>query len=97
MVAYMITQVFFLVFVLVAIPCWLVFFVGKEHTSHPLNLPPGTVRSLLAMAVVGSFLITASIGPVFIDPDYFNMILSSLSALVGGVIGYYFGFKNSQK
>jgi hypothetical protein len=67
-----------------------------------------TVRSILALIVVGTFmLITATLliypfvskDPVSLGPysDYFNKTASAYTGIVGVVIGYYFGNSGGRK
>ena len=95
MTIYIIAQSMYLLFILVGLPVCIIFINMKndKHHEQPLSLPRGTVRSLLAFSLVGSFLITVSLGPLFIDPDYFASIIAAQSALVGSAVGFYFGSK----
>ena len=95
MIVYIVTHLVFMTSVFLIVPGIYFYMHGREGSdkSQALGLPKGSVRALIAFSVVGSFLITASLGPLFIDSDYFSIIISAKSALVGGAIGYYFGSK----
>ena len=45
---------------------------------------------MIAIAIIGSYLITLSIGASSLD-DHFDKILAAFGGLVGAVIGFYFG------
>ena len=63
-----------------------------------LNLPEGSVRAMIAIAIIGSFLIILSIGPlVFKNSDHFNTILAAFGSLSGAVLGFYFGSRGSEQ
>ena len=73
-----------------------------NNSSQPplkgLNLPEGSVRAMIAIAIIGSFLITLSLGPlVFKENDHLNTILAAFGSLSGAVIGFYFGSRSSDQ
>jgi hypothetical protein len=62
-----------------------------------LGLPNGTVRSVLALLVVGGFILFAFIGRGIVgDNDQFTAILSAWVTLTGAVTGFYFGARTGQ-
>ena len=92
---YILVYVLFLLFVLVGIPGYVIYKRDGDHgKGEPLNLPTGSVRAILAIGIIGGFLITSGLGPLFIDPDYYSIIISNLATLSGGVTGFYFGSRN---
>ena len=63
----------------------------KREKSAPLkglNLPEGSVRSMLALIIVGTFVIFLVLGD---DVAHFQKIVSAFSTLTGAVLGFYFG------
>ena len=62
-----------------------------------LGLPNGTVRSVLALLVVGGFILFAFIGRGIVgDNDQFTAILAAWVTLTGAVTGFYFGARTGQ-
>lgn len=69
-----------------------------------LGLPRGSVRSLLAFLVIGSFIIFVFFGkdqlstgpPEDPDTSLFETVLASMLTLVGSVTGFYFGARTGQ-
>lgn len=59
-----------------------------------LNLPRGSIRSLLALLAVGSFLNVMVLGAPVLQ-DNFEKVLTAFSALTGSIIGFYFGARTS--
>lgn len=60
-----------------------------------LNLPEGSVRSMLALLIVGSLLVTVSFGTKSLAAAY-DQVVSILGTLAGSVLGFYFGSRGSQ-
>ena len=70
--------------------CWF----KKQNQPAPLkglNLPQGSVRAMIAIGIIGSYLITLSVGAFLIEKELFNIILTAFGSLSGAVIGFYFG------
>lgn len=62
-----------------------------------LALPNGTVRSVLALLVVGGFILFAFVGRGIVgDNDQFTAILAAWVTLTGAVTGFYFGARTGQ-
>jgi hypothetical protein len=59
--------------------------------NQPLGVPEGSVRSILAMLIVGGFLIFLFFGSGTPLGDNFDKVLAAYAALVGSVTGFYFG------
>ena len=93
---YVLTHLVFIVFTMVILPVVVLWrFGGRHEISHePLGLPKGTVRSLLALSIVGSFLISLSLGPLFLDESYFHLVVGSHGTLIGGAVAYYFASRS---
>ena len=71
--------------------------VCKEELRG-LNLPRGSLRAMLALLLIGSFINVMVLGaPVFCDDGKFDSILAAFGALTGSVIGFYFGARGSTK
>ncbi len=60
-----------------------------------LNLPEGSVRSMLALLIVGSLLLTLNFGTESLGSAYAEVV-SILGTLAGSVLGFYFGSRGSQ-
>jgi hypothetical protein len=62
-----------------------------------LALPNGTVRSVLALLVVGGFILFAFLGRGIVgDNEQFTAILAAWVTLTGAVTGFYFGSRTGQ-
>ena len=93
--AYFITaHLVFMVFTLIGLPCYILWRNKWDKTAHPLGLPKGSVRSLLAISVIGSFLITMALGPLFIAHNTLSIVIAGLTGIVGSIIGFYFGSRS---
>ncbi len=85
-----------LIFVLVILPGYS---ICKSRQSNNqdlkgLSLPQGSVRSMLALAIVGSFVIFLIFGGMAYessDSSRFTEIIAALTGIAGTVIGFYFG------
>lgn len=68
----------------------------SDITLKGLALPQGSVRSMLALLIIGSFMIVALIGSgISALEENFNEVLSALTGIAGAVVGFYFGSKGS--
>lgn len=57
-----------------------------------LALPQGSVRSMLALTVVGSFVVFLTFGGVALPSGArFTEIVAALTGVAGSIIGFYFG------
>lgn len=54
--------------------------------KHPLGLPPGSVRAILALMVVGGWL----------GSKIWGADIAGIDALAGAVVAYYFKTRESQ-
>lgn len=72
---------------------------GTEQPSLPklkgLNLPAGSVRSMIALLIVGSFVNFLIFGGPVLG-EYFDKILAAFGTLSGSVIGFYFGNRSAE-
>ena len=88
----------FLVIVIVLLPL-LALWLGPKSGSAPakgLNLPEGSVRSMLALMTVGSLIIVVAFGASALGDSYEHTI-TVLSALAGPVLGFYFGSRGADR
>ena len=64
----------------------------KQADLKGLNLPEGSIRGMLALMIIGSFIIFLVLGPGTEGmSDHFDKILVAFGTLTGAVIGFYFG------
>lgn len=84
-----------LVIVLLCLPI-LASYVQRDEAIplKGLGLPAGSVRSMLALMTVGSFVVVATFGQSALGPDY-ERVLTTLATLAGPVLGFYFGSRGS--
>ena len=102
---FFIVQTLFLLCVFFGYPffCWIKGCCdSKKGKSLPLMkglaLPEGSVRAMIAIAIIGSYLITLSMGSMAIASDIFDKIIAAFGGLVGAVVGFYFASRgNDQK
>lgn len=69
---------------------------GLGGRLRGLALPNGSVRAVLAIIIIGGFVIFAFFGTAALDDDQFDQILSAWIALTGAVSGFYFGARTGQ-
>ena len=67
---------------------------GDRPPLKGLNLPEGSVRSMLALLIVGSLLLTLCLGTTSLGFAYAEVV-SILGTLAGSVLGFYFGSRGS--
>lgn len=101
-----VTEFGLLVAVLIVMPiysCWVgKSYVTKDGGGQPslpklkgLNLPAGSVRSMIALLIVGSFVNFLIFGGPVLG-EYFDKILAAFGTLSGSVIGFYFGNRSAE-
>ena len=89
---------FFVVFIVMPLVCLCLGWCVGKKTDKPLEgtkglyLPEGSIRAMLALAIVGAFIVVVVLGPM-VDglKESFDKILAAFSALTGAVTGFYFG------
>ena len=59
--------------------------------SRALSLPRGSVRAILALVIVGSFVIFLVFMPFLDDLEHLDKALVAFGTLSGAVTGFYFG------
>ena len=95
----LIAESILLIITLVALPVYAAW-KARVHGSVPLKglaLPQGSVRSMLALTVVGSFIVFLVFGAPAMPPDSprFTEIVAALTGIAGTVVGFYFGGNGS--
>ncbi len=61
-----------------------------------LNLPKGSVRSMLALMSVGSLVVVATFGVGALDADQYERVVTMLATLAGPILGFYFGSRGAE-
>lgn len=69
---------------------------AKDKELRGLNLPRGSIRAILAMLVVGSFVILLMFGAPVLNDSY-ETTVAAFGALSGSIIGFYFGNRTATK
>ena len=89
-----------LIFVLIVLPICAMRLANKSEPNgrmqnlKGLALPQGSVRSMLALTIVGSFVIILVFGG---NNENFSEIVAALTGIAGAVVGFYFGSGGSGK
>ncbi len=58
-----------------------------------MNLPEGTIRSMLALIIIGSFVIFLVLGS---ELKNFESVVTAFGTLAGAVLGFYFAHRGAQ-
>ena len=95
---YALIALFVVVFVVMPLVCLWIGYCTRKNGGAPLEgtkglyLPEGSIRAMLALAIVGAFIVVVILGPM-VDglKESFDKILAAFSALTGAVTGFYFG------
>ena len=90
---YITIPVVFLAFIFVLIP--LCVLAKRSDEKHPLCLPKGSIRSLLALGCVGTFLYVMLAGPLFVPNPALNNVVTALTGIANMVVGFYFGHRKA--
>ena len=96
----LLTESLLLFVVLIVLPaCAIRWAKSKENIElKGLALPQGSVRSMLALTIVGSFVIFLIFGGTIPSiGDRFTEIVAALTGIAGTVVGFYFGSGGSGK
>ena len=93
----LIAETALLVIVLVGYPLW----AKHRPPADPapprgLNLPKGSVRSMLALVSVGSLVVVATFGVETLDADQYQRVVTMLATLAGPILGFYFGSRGAE-
>ena len=91
-------EVVLLLLVLLAAPVYAA--VRSRHagseTLKGLNLPEGSVRAMLALLIVGSFVNVLLFGASVLG-GHFEQVITAFGTLAGAVTGFYFAGRKSGK
>ncbi len=88
------TEAGLLILVLVAAPTYAA--IRKGGIPKGLNLPAGSVRAMLALLIVGSFVNVLLFGtPVL--ADNFEQVITAFGTLAGAVTGFYFAGRKTNE
>ena len=69
---------------------------GASANLKGLNLPEGSIRAMLALMSVGSFIIVLVLGHGVTEmKDNFDQVVTAFGTLTGAIIGFYFGNRGS--
>lgn len=68
--------------------------VVNEGELRGLNLPRGSLRGILALATIGSFVNVMVLGAPVLG-DSFDNVLAAFGTLTGSIIGFYFGARGA--
>ena len=91
----------FLLVVLVMYPIMAAVINFRKDNTSPmkgLSLPAGTVRAMLAILIIGTYLIvlTSSLWIPETEKNNLDVIISSFGSLSGAVIGFYFASRGKE-
>ena len=96
----LLTESILLIVVLIVLPAYAIH-RAKSNADIPLKglaLPQGSVRSMLALTIVGSFVVFLIFGGTIPSiGDRFTEIVAALTGIAGTVVGFYFGSGGSGK
>ena len=80
----------FLLLLVILAKCCNRFGIAGPVELRALSLPRGSVRAILALFAVGSFVIVLVLGGPVIG-EHFDTVLAAFGTLTGSIIGFYFG------
>ena len=87
-----------LVVILVLLPAFAIWRARNQDGAalKGLALPQGSVRSMLALTVVGSFVVFLVFGGSALPGNArFTEVVAALTGVAGTIVGFYFGSKGS--
>ena len=82
--------IIFLLVLVILSRCRIRYGIASPVEMRGLNLPRGSVRAVLALFAVGSFVIVIVFGGPVIG-EYYEIVLAAFGSLTGSIIGFYFG------
>ena len=68
--------------------------VINESELRGLNLPRGSLRGILALATIGSFVNVMVLGAPVLG-NSFDSVLAAFGTLTGSIVGFYFGTRGA--
>ena len=77
----------------VILPAYGAFNNSEQTERRGLNLPRGSVRSILALLIVGSFVVLLVFGPM--AGKNLDTVIAAFGTLAGSVLGFYFGSRTA--
>ena len=91
------TELVWLAIVGVGFPIYAVSKSGDIKELRGLNLPRGSIRAILALAITGAFVIFLVFVPFLKppDPELVDKVLVAFGTLSGSVTGFYFGGRSA--
>ena len=93
-----VVQLLWLILIAVGLPVYSHCAGKTAGSSAPelkgLNLPKGSIRGVLALTAVGSFVNVMVLGGPVLG-EHFDSILAAFGTLTGSIIGFYFGNRGS--
>lgn len=63
----------------------------RDAGRRAFNLPRGSIRAMLALFSIGSFVNVLALGPGTIPDQYFDQVVTAFGTLSGTILGFYFG------
>ena len=70
--------------------------IPRGRPSARPESAPGSVRSMLALLIVGAFVVVAIFGAEAFEGEDYQHVITILGTLAGPILGFYFGSRNSQ-
>ena len=64
---------------------------ANDAGTRAFNLPRGSIRAMLALFSIGSFVNVLALGPGTIPDEYFDQVVTAFGTLSGTILGFYFG------
>ena len=92
------TELSLLILVLLAAPIYAIFAQRGSSLSVPLrglSLPKGSVRAILALLIVGSFVNVLVFGANVLGEN-FDQVITAFGTLAGAVTGFYFAGRSAE-
>ena len=92
------TELSLLILVLLAAPIYAIYAQRGSSLSVPLrglSLPKGSVRAILALLIVGSFVNVLVFGANVLGEN-FDQVITAFGTLAGAVTGFYFAGRSAE-
>ena len=88
-----VAEALWLLLVALVMPAYAAFSKSEDKERRGLNLPRGSVRSILALLIVGSFVNVLVFGPI--ASNNLETVITAFGTLAGSVVGFYFGSRTA--